>query len=236
MKTSLLALAVLSAAPWLAGAPAHAVERSPLLDLGREALNGEVQMRYDASLAATLADDVRRAESARFTVASETKVQCGIALGFLKSGTVDPESVNRCDALYAQLTQMPPPPAPEGATTAAGCPSELKAIVFFDWDVDTPLPEAAGTISEIMNGRSACGWNSFSVVGHTDKSGPDTYNDGLSWRRARNVAAMMEGAGIAGADMQVDGRGESELKVETADGVREAQNRRVEISAVSSGQ
>lgn len=237
MKTSLLALAVLSATPWLTAAPAAlAVERSPLLDLGTTELSGEVQTRYDAALTATLADDVRRAEDARFTLASEAKVQCGIALGFLKSGTVDPDSVNRCDALHARLTQAPAPPAPVAATTAASCPSELKAIIFFDWDVDTPLPEASGTISEIANGRSACGWSSFSVVGHTDKSGPDSYNDALSWRRARNVAAIMEQAGIATTDMQVDGRGETELKVETADGVREAQNRRVEISAVSSGQ
>ena len=81
MKTSLLAVAVMSAMPLAMFAPAaHAVTRSPLLDLGQDQLRGEVQTRYDAALAATRADDVRRSEDARYIWASEAKVQCGIAI------------------------------------------------------------------------------------------------------------------------------------------------------------
>lgn len=235
MKPSLLALVMLSAAPLAVLAPAaHAVPRSPLLDMSKDQMKGEIKTRYDAALAATMADDVRRSADTRFTWASEAKVQCAIALGFLKSGTVDRDSVDRCDAFYQRLIAPPPPPPPP--PPPSNCPPELKAIVFFDWDADQPLPEASGTIRQVIDNRAACGWNKFTVVGHTDRSGPDSYNDGLSWRRARNVAAMLEGAGIVAADMQVDGRGESQVMVETADGVREPQNRRVEITAVSSGQ
>ncbi|MBK5264747.1 MAG: OmpA family protein [Alphaproteobacteria bacterium] len=236
MKTSLLAVAVLSLAPMVLGSPvAHAAARSSLLDLGKDQLKSEVQTRYDAALAATLADDVRRSEDTRFTWASEAKVQCGIALGFLKSGNVDEDSVNRCDAFSARLV-APPPPPPMPPVASSNCPSEMKGIVFFDWDADTPLPEASETVNQIVDNRAQCGWTTFTVIGHTDKSGPDAYNSGLSLRRAKNVAAMMESAGIATANMQVDGRGESQVLVETADGVREPQNRRVEISAGSSGQ
>lgn len=238
MRTSLLALAVLSVAPLAVMAPsAHAVMRSPLLDLGKDQIKGEVQSRYDTALAATGADDVRRSEDTRYTWASEAKVQCGIALGFLKSGTVDADSVNRCDAFAARLAAPPAPPSPPmAAPPAANCQPEMKAIVFFDWDADQPLPEASGTIQQVVDNRAACGWNKFTVVGHTDKSGSDAYNGGLSLRRARNIAAMLEGSGIAAADMQVEGRGEGQAMIETADGVRELQNRRVEISAVSGGQ
>lgn len=236
MRTSLLVLAVLSAAPLALIAPeAHAVARSPLLDLGKDQIKGEVQSRYDTALAATRADEVRRSEDTRYIWASEAKVQCGIALGFLKSGTVNADSINRCDAFAARLA-APPPPPPMAAPPASNCPPEMKAIVFFDWDADQPLPEASGTIQQVVDNRAACGWSKFTVVGHTDKSGSDAYNAGLSMRRARSIAAMMEASGIAAPDIQTDGRGESQVMVETADGVREPQNRRVEISAVSSGQ
>ena len=237
MKTSLLALAALSVVPLVLAAPAaHAVARSPLLDMGKDQIRSEVKSRYDVALAATLAEDVRKSEDSRFVWASEAKVQCGIALGFLKSGTVDADSINRCDAFAARLTAPPPPPPAPPPPPPSNCPPELKAIVFFDWDADQPLPEASGTVQQVIDNRAACGWNSFTVVGHTDKSGPDSYNDGLSWRRARNVAAMLEAAGIPASSLQVDGRGESQVMVETADGVREPQNRRVEISAAASGQ
>ena len=237
MKTSLLAVAVMSAMPLAMVAPAaHAVTRSPLLDLGQDQLKGEVQTRYDAALAATRADDVRRSDDPRYTWASEAKVQCGIAMGFLKSETVDEDSVNRCDAFSARMSMAPPPemPPPPPAA-AANCPSEMKAIVFFDWDADVPLSEASGTVAQIVDQRAACGWSQFSVVGHTDKSGTDLYNNGLSMRRAANVAAMMEQVGIAAADIATEARGESQVLVETADGVREAQNRRVEVTAVTGG-
>jgi len=237
MKTSLLAVAVMSAMPLAMVAPAaHAVTRSALLDLGKDQLQGEVQTRYDAALAATRADDVRRSDDTRYTWASEAKVQCGIAIGFLKSGTVDEDSVNRCDAFSARMSMAPPPEMPPPPATAANCPSEMKAIVFFDWDADVPLPEASGTVTQIVDQRAACGWSQFAVVGHTDKSGTDLYNNGLSTRRAANVAAMMEQAGIAATEIATEARGESQVLVETADGVREPQNRRVEISAVTGGQ
>ena len=119
-KTSLLAVAVMSAMPLAMFAPAaHAVTRSPLLDLGQDQLRGEVQTRYDAALAATRADDVRRSEDARYIWASEAKVQCGIAIGFLKSGTVDEDSVNRCDAFSARMSMVPPPVMPPPPTAAA---------------------------------------------------------------------------------------------------------------------
>jgi outer membrane protein OmpA-like peptidoglycan-associated protein len=74
------------------------------------------------------------------------------------------------------------------------------------------------------------------VTGFTDTSGPNQYNDGLSRRRAQNVANLLQGAGVDAADLTVDGRGETQLKVETQDGVREPMNRRVEINAETGGQ
>lgn len=238
MRMKLLSIAAMTATPLFMAAPAaHAVTRSPLLDLGKAELKGEVQTRYDAAVTASKADDVRRSDDARFTWASEAKAQCGIALGFLKSGTVDEDSVNRCDASSARLTAPPAAPSmPAAPTASADCPPDMKALVFFDWNLDTPLPEAGATISQLAGLRTSCGWTSFKVIGHTDKSGTDIYNNGLSMRRAANVAAIMGQAGIASGDVTTEALGESQSLVETADGVREAQNRRVEIVAVTGGQ
>jgi outer membrane protein OmpA-like peptidoglycan-associated protein len=67
------------------------------------------------------------------------------------------------------------------------------------------------------------------VTGHADKSGPDAYNMALSLRRANNVKDELVRDGVPAASIVVVGRGESQPLVPTADGVREPQNRRVEI-------
>ncbi|MGQ0661750.1 OmpA family protein, partial [Sphingosinicella sp.] len=52
----------------------------------------------------------------------------------------------------------------------------------------------------------------------------------LSQRRANNVATYLEGRGVPRASISTEAFGESRPLVETADGVREPQNRRVEIT------
>jgi len=218
-------------------AHAQASPRSPLLDLSKEALRGELDTRYQAALQMTLAPDVRRSEDSRFIWASEAKVQCGIAIGYLKTGTKDPESIDRCDALSARLQGAPAtvaPPSPPAPEVACAVPPVVS--IFFDWNVDTPPADADAIVQQVAAGRAGCGWSRLEVVGHADRSGSDDYNIGLSNRRAGNVVALLEGAGVPRGDMTVEGRGESQLKVETMDGVREPMNRRVEITAIAGGQ
>jgi outer membrane protein OmpA-like peptidoglycan-associated protein len=67
------------------------------------------------------------------------------------------------------------------------------------------------------------------VTGYTDASGSVGYNQRLSERRANAVADALTRLGVARSDMMVSGRGKNDQRVPTADGVREPQNRRVEI-------
>jgi len=67
------------------------------------------------------------------------------------------------------------------------------------------------------------------VTGHADRSGSDAYNMALSLRRANAVKDQLVREGIPASAITVVGRGESQPLVQTADGVREPQNRRVEI-------
>ena len=68
------------------------------------------------------------------------------------------------------------------------------------------------------------------LAGHADKSGSASYNVGLSQRRADSVKAYLASKGIPDGVMTTEAFGESRPRVETADGVREVQNRRVEIT------
>ncbi|WP_139323556.1 OmpA family protein, partial [Roseomonas sp. TAS13] len=61
------------------------------------------------------------------------------------------------------------------------------------------------------------------------RSGTPQYNMGLSRRRADAVAAELVRQGIQRSEITVEAFGESRPLVPTADGVREPQNRRVEI-------
>ena len=81
----------------------------------------------------------------------------------------------------------------------------------------------------MADNRARCGWTAFTVVGHTDRSGSDAYNDKLSVARARVIADMMGAAGIPAEAIAVSGRGEKDLRVETLDGERTPANRRVEV-------
>jgi outer membrane protein OmpA-like peptidoglycan-associated protein len=102
-------------------------------------------------------------------------------------------------------------------------------MVFFDWDKSSLTPVALQTIQRAADAYKAKGGAQIVATGHTDTSGPDSYNMALSLRRANAVKDQLVHDGVAPGDISVIGRGEKKLLVPTADGVREAQNRRVEI-------
>lgn len=219
-----LLASMLPAAAWAAPA-------SPLLQMDRSELNGALRSRFDTAVAAVGDASVRAAQDSRWTWAVEAKNQCGIAIAFLKSGTKDADSINKCDDFVARLSAPPPPPvSAASAPPALDCTAPAVSI-FFDWNMDTPLPEGANTIGTLTQTAAQCGWKRFGVTGYTDTSGGTRYNDGLSMRRAQNVAALMGQGGVPIDAITVTGLGETQLKIDTADGVKEPMNRRVEITA-----
>ncbi|RSV11625.1 flagellar motor protein MotB [Sphingomonas sp. ABOLF] len=120
----------------------------------------------------------------------------------------------------------PPPPPPPPQTVCTPGPY----IVFFEWDKSDITPEAAGILDNAISNYQSCGNAQVMLAGHADRSGAASYNVGLSQRRADSVRAYLEGRGIPGGVISSEAFGESRPRVETADGVRELQNRRVEIT------
>ena len=133
----------------------------------------------------------------------------------------------------------PPPPAPVAAPPPPPPPPPPPApgpfIVFFDWDQATITPEAASILDNVAAQYAQTGQASVTLAGHADKSGSDQYNVGLSERRAASVRDYLTGKGVPAGVIASEAFGESRPLVETADGVREPQNRRVEINFATGG-
>jgi hypothetical protein len=126
-----------------------------------------------------------------------------------------------CDSAPQAVT-APPPPAP-----AAAAPSYM---VFFDWDRSDLSNQALATIRQASNAWKSGGSPHITAIGHTDTSGPQDYNMALSLRRATAVKNALVQQGVSVSAIDTVGKGETELLVQTGDGVREPQNRRVEIT------
>ena len=84
------------------------------------------------------------------------------------------------------------------------------------------LTEAASMLDEYPNLKVMVG-------GHTDSSGSEAYNQGLSERRAKSVADWLAANGVAPERLQVKGYGELNPKYDNKTKEGRKLNRRVEI-------
>jgi OOP family OmpA-OmpF porin len=135
-------------------------------------------------------------------------------------------------SVVASLSVMfgaPPPPPPPPLPPAPPILARKVFLVFFDWDRDTITPEGMAIIQQAAAAFRSGAPVTIQVTGYTDASGSAGYNQRLSERRANNVANAMSHLGVPRQAMAVSGRGKNDQRVPTADGVREPQNRRVEI-------
>jgi outer membrane protein OmpA-like peptidoglycan-associated protein/opacity protein-like surface antigen len=123
-----------------------------------------------------------------------------------------------------------PPPPPRPTPPPPPVCNSGPYIVFFDWDKSNLTPTATATLDNAVSQYANCGNARVMLAGHADKSGGTSYNVGLSQRRNTAVRGYLESRGIPGGVIATEAFGESKPLVDTADGVREAQNRRVEVS------
>ena len=215
--------------------PAAALAQSSsgdLMALSVGALRGEMTTRYDAALTLTRNGAVVAADSPRFLWANQAKAQCGIALGFLKTGTKDPVSVGKCVDAANRMSEEPVVAVlmPPTSVHNPACDEAIAGIVFYEWDSAQTPDSAMPTIQAAAHNLATCGWKGLSVAGHADRSGSDAYNDAISRRRAEAVAQLLIGEGASGSLIEVRSFGEREPRVPTPDGERNPQNRRVEIT------
>ncbi len=127
------------------------------------------------------------------------------------------------DAFPAPVTEMT-----KGEPVAV---EQAMFIVFFDWnksDVTSGANDVLDAVAQEIRNRKDV--NGLVIVGHTDTSGGVAYNQKLSLRRAEAVKAGLVARGVDASKLRTEGRGKTDLLVQTADGVREPANRRAQIT------
>ncbi len=101
--------------------------------------------------------------------------------------------------------------------------------MFFDFNKSDLTAQATEIVDTAAKNAGPAKVTQLTVTGHTDTVGSDAYNMRLSRRRAESVAAQLEKDGIASSEIEIVAKGKRDLLVPTKDGVREPQNRRVQI-------
>ncbi|MBI1213795.1 MAG: outer membrane beta-barrel protein [Alphaproteobacteria bacterium] len=114
----------------------------------------------------------------------------------------------------------PPPPPPE---------TNKHFIIFFGFNKCNITAEADSVLGEAAAAAKATGSASVTIVGHTDTVGSTRYNQKLSECRANATKSNLVGKGVPEGSISASGKGETELMVQTGDGVKEPQNRRATI-------
>ena len=135
---------------------------------------------------------------------------------------------------YAPAYYRPPPPPPAYGLAPAAAPAPLASQgrdfrVFFDFDKANLTRDGERVVREAAETYRRTGAARVEVTGYTDLSGTPQYDEGLSKQRADAVRAALAAQGVPAGSINESWRGKQSPLVRTADGVREAQNRRVDI-------
>ncbi len=120
---------------------------------------------------------------------------------------------------------------PEPATRqfAERSPTPLRPMrLQFGFDSYLLDSEAMTVVNEAAAAINERGGN-VTITGHADRAGTEPYNWALSLQRASTVQAALIEKGVSASSISVVAAGETDRLVETADGVRESKNRRVEL-------
>ena len=140
-------------------------------------------------------------------------------------------------AVLLQAASSPVPPSEglrqlciDGQHVAASepCPPPRPTVIFFDSGKAELSRDAQATLDELAGRVRAVPSVSFRLVGHSDRGGPVAANRRIALRRAELVAEALRSHGL-NLPIAVQSSGEDQPLVPTPDGVREPQNRRVEI-------
>jgi outer membrane protein OmpA-like peptidoglycan-associated protein len=134
----------------------------------------------------------------------------------------------------AEPVMIPAPPPVVVAAAAPPPPDQLLPVirsysVYFNFDRSNIRQSETETLNEISRDIAQYHPQQVTVTGHTDRSGPAQYNERLSERRAETVSKSLVALGVPNQVISEQARGETDLAVATADGVKLQENRRAMV-------
>lgn len=101
-------------------------------------------------------------------------------------------------------------------------------FVFFDWGKNELSGDAKAELDKVAGDFAAKGGRVI-LAAYTDRSGDARANRAISRKRGELVKTYLVGKGVPADAIRVQAYGEDRPYIATADGVREVQNRRVDI-------
>jgi outer membrane protein OmpA-like peptidoglycan-associated protein len=108
----------------------------------------------------------------------------------------------------------------------------MPSNVTFAVDSAAIDPAFQTTLANVADTLSRYEKSYVDVLGHTDSTGSDAYNQALSERRAESVANFLANSGVQRARLATKGYGESQPVASNSTEAGRAANRRVEIKIV----
>lgn len=105
--------------------------------------------------------------------------------------------------------------------------------ILFDFDKTDLKADAKTNIAKLVDNLNSNPNTDILVIGHTDNKGTDTYNQGLSERRAKSVKSYAVSQGLAGKRIKTEGKSFHEPIADNNTEAGRAENRRVEIVIVA---
>ena len=167
---------------------------------------------------------------------AQTDYDCWVLYGTVLSAAAAAQACK--SSLDSSLVQLeaagrpapPPAPAPVAAPPPPPPPAPSDFTVYFNFDSWTLTAEDLTVLTNVITTARNGGQSQITIVGHTDTSGPADYNQRLSVHRANVAVEALVDMGARRAAIHASGVGENDLAVATADGVREAKNRRAVIT------
>jgi OmpA-OmpF porin, OOP family len=150
-------------------------------------------------------------------------------LAYNLGGGAEPVAMVPVSVPPAYAPPMIVPAAPPKAPPVQRCNSG-PYVVFFDWDKSVLTETAKIALDGAVSQYAWCGNSRVLLSGHADRSGSTGYNVALSQARNAAVRNYLTTRGIADEAIASAAFGEGSPRVATQDGVREPQNRRVEVS------
>ncbi len=147
-----------------------------------------------------------------------------------KDGVVDADDKCPNTPGLKSLQGCPKPAAPSAQEQAQL--NQYAKTILFDTSKSTIKAESARVLSDITAILKKYPDSRFTIDGHTDSSGSDSFNQKLSESRAQSVMNYLVSNGINASRLMSAGYGESRPVADNGTKAGRAQNRRVEINLV----
>jgi outer membrane protein OmpA-like peptidoglycan-associated protein len=152
----------------------------------------------------------------------------GVGIGALAGGVVG----NYMDQQEAELRRQTAGTGVDVYRQGDELVLRMPSGITFQVDHSDIQPQFQSTLDQVAQTLASYNQTYIDVLGHTDSTGSDAYNQALSERRAQAVADYLAARSVQRARIGTRGYGESQPIASNDTDAGRAENRRVEIKVV----